>query len=346
MATESGISVKRGQLRIYLGYAPGVGTTSALLSEGLGRAERGADVVVACARARGRRHPTALLARHEVIPLAKVAYRGVVADEMDLGAVLARRPQVALVDELAHSNLPGSRHETRWQNAEDLLAAGIDVISSVAIRDLASLADVAEKITRAPQGQTIPDPVVREADEIELVDITPEALRDRMARGQICPPDQAEAALADSFRIGNLSALRELATLWLAVTLAADPLRYQIGGRVHRGGVGRERVTVALDGGPEGQILIRRAARIAARSGGDPLPVHAARSGARAHLAGLATQRRLVESVGGTYRPLTGDDTATALLTFAHAESATQLVFGAGAPCWPSSGREPRSDRG
>jgi two-component system sensor histidine kinase KdpD len=250
------------------------------------------------------------------------------------------------VDELAHSNLPGSRHETRWQDAEDLFAAGIDVISCVAIRDLASLADVAEKITRAPQGQTIPDAVVRDADEIELVDITPEALRDRMARGQIYPPEQAEAALADWFRIGNLSALRELALLWLAVALAADPLRYQIGGRVHRRGASRKPVVTALDGGARGQDADPAGGRIAAGSRGELPAVHAARSGARARRAALAAQRRLVESVGGTYQQVAGDDTANALLTFAHAESATQLVAQPGAPGWPCCGREPRSDRG
>ena len=180
-------SAARGRLRIYLGYAPGTGTTCALLSEGRRRAEHGTDVVVASAETHGRPHTEDLLAGLEVMASAKVPYRGTLGEEMDLGAVLARGPAVALVDDFAHRNAPGSRHRARWQDVEDLLAAGIDVISTVSVGHLDSLADVVAKITGAAPGQSVPDSVVRAAGEVELVDVAPEALRDRLARGQIYP---------------------------------------------------------------------------------------------------------------------------------------------------------------
>jgi len=321
----------RGRLRIYLGYAPGAGTTCALLREGRRRAEHGTDVVVASAETHGRPHTEDLLAGLEVIPSVKVPYRGTLAEEMDLGAVLARGPAVALVDDFAHRNAPGSRHGARWQDAGDLLAAGIDVISAVRVGHLDSLADVVAKITGAAPRQTVPDPVVRAAGEVELVDVAPEALRDRLADGHIYPADQVEAALGGWFQTGNLSALRELALLWLAATLAGGPRRHLPGGGDPGSGQARERVVVALSGGPEGGTLIRRAARIAARSGGDLLAVHAARPGrpAGSGRAVLAAQRRLAESAGGTYHQLADEDIPAALLAFAHAHNATQLVLGA-----------------
>ena len=248
----------RGRLRIYLGYAPGAGTTCALLGEGRRRAERGADVVVARAETHGRQGPSALLAGLEAVSPARVPYRGTVAEEIDAGAVLARRPQAALVDELAHSNVPGGRHAARWQDVEDLLEAGIDVISAVGIGHLDSLADVVEKITGAAPGHTVPDTVVRAADEVELVDLAPQALCDRMARGHIYPPREAEAALGGWFRIQNLSMLRELALLWLAAKLASDPQRYRPGGHGPGSGPARERLVVALGGGTGAHIGTRR----------------------------------------------------------------------------------------
>jgi predicted lipoprotein with Yx(FWY)xxD motif/nucleotide-binding universal stress UspA family protein len=326
--------VNRGQLRVYLGYAPGAGTTCALLDEGHRRAQDGADVVVACAQTHGRAGPSALMAGLEIVSPAGAPYPGTVAGQMDLAAVLARRPEVALVDDLAHDSGPGSGHRARWQDVEDLLNAGIDVISAVRVSQLDSLADAVQKITGVPQRETVPDPFVRAADEVQLVDIAPESLQDRMARGHIYPPRQAQAALAGWFRIGNLSALRELALLWLAAKLASDPQRYRPGGRVLGSGGARERVLVALGGGPETQTLIRRAARIAARSQADLLAVHIARPG-RGAAAGRATpaaQRQLVQSAGGSYHQVTGDDIPAALLAFAHAANATQLVLGATRP--------------
>ena len=225
---------------------------------------------------------------------------------MDIDAVLARRPEVALVDEFAHTNVPGSRNEKRWQDVEELLEAGIDVISNVNIQHLESLNDVVEKITGVPQRETVPDAIVRAADQVELVDMTPEALRRRMAHGNIYPAEKIDAALTHYFRAGNLAALRELALLWLADKVDEGLQRYRAAHDIHGTWEARERVVVALTGGPEGDTLIRRAARIAARSsGGDLLAVHVTKSDGLtgANPAALAEQRRLVESLGGTLSP-------------------------------------------
>jgi two-component system, OmpR family, sensor histidine kinase KdpD len=332
-----------------MGYAPGAGTTCALLSEGRWRAEHGTDVLVASVETHGRPDTEDLLAGLEIIPSAKVPYQGALAAEMDLGAVLARGPAVALVDDFAHYNAPGSRHRARWQDVEDMLAAGIDVISTISVLHLDSLADVVAKITGAAPRQTVPDSVVRAAGEVELVDVTPETLRDRLAGGHIYPADQVKAALGDWFQTGNLSALRELALLWLAAALAVGPRRRLPGDSDHGSGQARERVVVALSGGPEGETLIRRAARIAARSGGDLLAVHAARPDrpAGSRRAVLAAQRRLTESAGGTYHQLADEDIPAALLAFAHAHNATQLVLGATPRTWrPAASIRSRVIRG
>jgi len=327
----------RGQLRIYLGAAAGVGKTFAMLNEGHRRAERGADVVVAFAETHGRPQTQALIAGLEVIPRKKLDYRGSEWEEMDLDAVLARKPQIALVDELAHTNVPGSRNEKRWQDVVGLLDAGIDVISAVNVQHLESVTDVVEQITGVPQRETVPDAVVRAADQVELVDMTAEALRRRMAHGNIYPPEKIDAALTNYFRAGNLSALRELALLWLADKVDEGLQRYRAEHDITSTWEARERVVVALTGGPEGDTLIRRAARVAARSsGGDLLAVHVTKSDGLtgANPANLARQRQLVESLGGTYHQIVGDEISQSLLTFAQAENATQLVLGASRRSW------------
>jgi two-component system sensor histidine kinase KdpD len=317
---------------VYLGAAPGVGKTYAMLSEGRRRAERGTDVVVGFVETHGRVHTAELLEGLETVPRRTLAYRGTTFAEMDVDAVLGRHPAVALVDELAHSNVPGSRHEKRWQDIEDLLDAGINVISTVNIQHLESLNDVVEKITGVPQQERVPDAAVRSADQVELVDMAPEALRRRMAHGNVYAPEKVDAALGNYFRVGNLTALRELALLWTADKVDEGLQRYREQQGITGTWEARERVVVALTGGPEGETLIRRAARIAARStGGDLLAVHVSRSDGLtgASPANLAAQRQLVEGLGGSYHQVIGDDIAEALLTFARAENATQLVLGA-----------------
>jgi two-component system sensor histidine kinase KdpD len=358
-------AVPRGELRIYLGCAAGVGKTFAMLNEGHRRAERGTDTVVAFVETHGRPQTEAQIGDLEVIPRARLPYRGTFFEEMDLAAVLARAPQVALVDEFAHTNVPGSAgqhgagqhgagqhgagqhragqhggNEKRWQDVEQLLNAGIDVISNVNIQHLESLNDVVQKITGVPQRETVPDAVVRAANQVELVDMTPEALRRRMAHGNIYRPEKIDAALTNYFRVGNLSALRELALLWLADKVDEGLQRYRAAHDIHGIWEARERVVVALTGGPEGETLIRRAARIAARStGGDLLAVHVTRSDGLtgADPAALAAQRRLAESLGGSYHQVVGEDVPDALLAFARAENATQLVLGASRRRWLTS---------
>ncbi len=327
----------RGQLRIYLGSAAGVGKTFAMLNEGHRRRDRGTDVVLAFVETHGRPHTAEQIGDLEVIPRRAVPYRGTFFEEMDTDAVLARHPDIALVDEFAHTNVPGSRNAKRWQDVAELLDAGIDVISNVNIQHLESLNDVVEKITGVPQRETVPDAVVRTADQVELIDMTAEALRRRMAHGNIYSAEKIDAALTNYFRVGNLSALRELALLWLADKVDEGLQRYRQAHDIRGTWEARERVVVALTGGPEGDTLIRRAARIAARStGGDLLAVHVTRSDGLtgANPAALASQRRLAESLGGTYHQIVGDNVADALLTFARAENATQLVLGVSRRGW------------
>ncbi len=251
--------------------------------------------------------------------------------EMDLDAVLARRPRVALVDELAHTNAPGSRNAKRWQDVEELLAAGIDVLSTVGIQHLESLGDTVESITGVRERETVPDEVVRRAAQVELVDMTPEALRRRMAHGNIHQPDQVDAALSSYFRPGNLAALRELALLWVADRVDAHLQRYRSEHAVSAIWGSRERIVVGLTGGPEGRTLIRRAARLAEKgAGGQLLAVYISRSDGltSASPGELAAQRTLVEDLGGSFHHVVGDDIPAALLDFARGANATQIVLG------------------
>lgn len=321
----------RGRLRIYLGAAPGVGKTMAMLSEGHRRAARGTDVVVAFIETHGRQRTADLVEGLEVVPRARVTHREAELEEMDLDAVLARHPTVALVDELAHTNVPGLRHEKRWQDIEELLAAGIDVISTVNIQHLESLNDAVESITGVLQRETVPDEVVRRADQLELVDMSPEALRRRMAHGNVYRPEKVDAALSNYFRVGNLAALRELALLWLADRVDEGLERYRDAHGIAAAWPARERVVAAVGGGPEGEVLLRRAARIASRgAGGELLAVHVARSDGLSGppLPALARQRRLTEELGGSFHIVTGDEPAEAILDYARGVNASQVVIG------------------
>ncbi|MFG2547588.1 ATP-binding protein [Streptomyces sp. NPDC048594] len=321
----------RGKLRIYLGAAPGVGKTYAMLSEAHRRVERGTDCVVAFVEHHGRARTEVMLRGLEQVPRRELEYRGGSFTELDLDAVLARRPQVALVDELAHTNVPGVRNAKRWQDVEELLAAGIDVVSTVNIQHLESLGDVVESITGVRQRETVPDEVVRRADQTELVDMSPQALRRRMAHGNIYQPDKVDAALSNYFRPGNLTALRELALLWVADRADEYLQQYRSEHRVSRIWGSRERIVVGLTGGPEGRTLIRRAARLAEKgAGGEVLAVYIARSDGltSASPKELALQRTLVEDVGGTFHHVLGDDIPAALLDFARGVNATQVVLG------------------
>ncbi|MFF3007031.1 ATP-binding protein [Kitasatospora sp. NPDC057940] len=329
----------RGRLRIYLGAAPGVGKTYAMLAEAHRRQQRGTDVVVAFVEDHGRRLTAELVDGLEVVPRRQLVHREAAFTEMDVDAVLARRPQVALVDELPHTNIPGCRNAKRWQDVEELLAAGIDVISTVNIQHLESLGDAVEGITGVRQRETVPDAVVRRADQIELVDMSPQALRRRLAHGNVYAPEKIDAALANYFRPGNLTALRELALLWTADRVDEYLQKYRAEQGIEGTWQARERIVVGLTGGPEGATLIRRAARIAARvSGGELLAVHISRSDGLSGTGSpqtLIEQRALVESLGGSFHAVLGDDPAAGLLDFARGVNATQIVLGTSRrPAW------------
>jgi two-component system, OmpR family, sensor histidine kinase KdpD len=321
-----------GKLRIYLGAAPGVGKTYALLAEGQRRRARGTDVVAALVETHGRRLTAVMADGLETVPRRTMNHCGATFTEMDLDAVLARHPQVALVDELAHTNVPGCRNGKRWQDVDELLDAGIDVITTLNVQHLESLNDVARQITGVVQHETLPDEIARRADQIELVDMTPEALRRRMVHGNVYPPDRIEAALTHYFRPGNLTALRELALLWVADRVEEGLQRYRSEHGIGAPWETRERIVVGIAGEPGDERLIRRAARIAARTpGSDLLAVHVIRDDGlvSGHNATVDAQRALLASLGGSFWQVPGDDTAEALLDFARAQNATQMVLGA-----------------
>lgn len=321
----------RGRLRVLLGAAPGVGKTYMMLEEGHRLHDLGKDVVIGVVESHDREATAALLDGLELVPRRTVEHRGITLTEMDLDAVIARHAQIALVDELAHTNAPGAANAKRWQDVEAILAAGIDVISTVNVQHIESLNDVVEQITGVPQRETIPDSIVRSADQIEVVDLTPQSLRDRLADGQVYPATRIDAALSNYFRLGNLTALRELTLVWLADEVDSSLQRYRAEHGIEEKWEARERVVVALTGGPEGETLLRRGARVAARSGsGELLAVHvASQDGLReADPASLAAQRKLVEELGGSYHQVIGTDIPEALVAFARASNATQLVIG------------------
>ncbi|MFC6706043.1 ATP-binding protein [Flexivirga alba] len=321
----------RGRLRIYLGAAPGVGKTVKMLQEGRRRQHRGTDVVVGIVETHDRAYTAEQLEGLEVVPLQEIQHGGTTIHELDVDAVLRRRPDVVLVDELAHRKIGGPR-ERRWQDIDRLLEAGIDVLSTVNVQHLESLNDAVFQITGVRQQETVPDAVVRAADQIELVDMTPEALRRRLAHGHVYPAERVDAALANYFRGGNLSALRELALLWTADRVDEALARYRDDHDIESIWPVRERVVVALTGGPEQETLLRRGARLAGRgAGGELYAVQVlADSGLRdVRPESAAMTRQLVTELGGTMHIVTGSDVGEAILEFARGVNASQIIVGA-----------------
>ena len=320
-----------GRFRVYLGAAAGVGKTYAMLSEGHRRRGRGADVVIGFVECHGRRRTEQLIEGLEVVPRKLVDYRGSRLEEMDLDAVLRRKPKIALIDELAHTNVPGSgRHEKRWQDVMDILAAGIGVITTVNIQHLESIADEVEHMTGAMVRERVPDWVVRKADQIELVDSSPEQLRRRMLHGNIYPKERVPQALSHFFQTGNLIALRELALRFLADE-TEEELREHL--RRHQAQAvweTCERIMVAVTGGPASGALVRRAARIAARVKGELDVVHVSGSDPQrsADRPSLDRVGELTADVGARWHELHDDDPAGAIARFAHEHQVTQIVIG------------------
>jgi two-component system sensor histidine kinase KdpD len=320
-----------GHFRLYLGAAAGVGKTYAMLSEGHRRQKRGTDVVIGFVECHQRHFTEEQCDSLETVPRVSIEYRGTTFEEMDLDAVLARHPKVALVDELAHTNVPGSgRHEKRWEDVLELLEAGIDVISTVNIQHLESIADAVEQMTGAQVRERVPDWVVRQADQIELVDSSPEQLRRRMLHGNIYPPEKVPQALTHFFRTDNLIALRELALRFLADETEEELLEHL---RRHRASVlweTTERIMVAITAAPGTDALMRRAARIANRVKGELDVVHvvagdSTRPGETQAIDGL---RELARDVGARWHEVHHDDPSQAITTFARDHQITQIVIG------------------
>lgn len=316
----------RGRLRVYLGAAPGVGKTHAMLDEGVRRARRGTRVVTALVETHDRPQLLQLMTQLEQVPPQA---RGQ-ACAVDIASVLDLEPQVVLVDDLGATNPEGCPRPHRWEDVEVLLDRGIDVVTTLDVSQIESLADVVRRITgTAPTGM-VPDEVVRGADQVELVDMAPEALRRRLAHGTLYPAEQVDAALTRYYRVGNLAALRELALLWLADRVDADLDSYRRQHGIQELWATRERIVVALTGGLESEALLRRGARIASRTSGAELhAVHVSARGRGAASAGdLARLRSLTEELGGSYHLVVGDDPATAVLDLARGLNATQVVVG------------------
>lgn len=325
------VEARRGRLTVYLGAAPGVGKTYAMLGEARRRHERGTDVVVGYIETHGRAHTEAQIEELEVVPRRQVSYRGGTFAEMDTDAILARKPAVVLVDELAHTNVPGSKHEKRAQDVEEIRAVGIDVITTVNIQHLESLNDEVERITGVRQRETVPDDVVRTADNIQLVDMSPDALRRRMAHGNIYRPDNIDASLTSYFRVGNLTALRELALLWLADRVDDQLDDYRRAHRIEESWPAKERIVVAVTGGAESETLIRRGARLAQRAAGSELlAVHVIATDGlqRTDESRISRAQQLVASLGGTFHSVVGEDVSAAVVDFASGANATMIVVG------------------
>ena len=329
-----------GHFRIYLGAAPGVGKTYAMLSEGHRRQERGADVVAGFVEAYGRPHTEELINGLEVIPRQVIEYRGSRLEEMDLDAVLRRRPGIALVDELAHTNVPGSGpHEKRWQDVLDMLGAGIDVVTTVNIQHLESIADDVEHMTGAKVRERVPDRVVRKADQIELADSSPEQLRRRMLHGNIYHKEKVPQALTHFFQTDNLIALRELALRFVADESDEELLehlrrRHPVSSPVVW--ETNERIMVAVTAAPGNDVLLRRAARIAFRVKGELDVVHVTVSDAT--LPGPARPvdrlRELTAALGARWHQIQDDNPAEAIVSFAREHQITQIVIGSIQHSW------------
>ncbi|MBV9894388.1 MAG: universal stress protein, partial [Chloroflexi bacterium] len=322
----------RGRHRIYLGIAPGVGKTYTALEELRRRKERGTDVVIGFLETHGRPHTAERAEGLEVVPRKQIPYKGVTVEEMDTDAVTRRHPAVALVDEIAHTNAPGSVHEKRWQDVEDILAAGITVISTVNIQHLESLADIVAAITGVQVRERIPDRVIDDADEVELIDMSPHALRQRMRHGNIYPPERAERALDAFFREGNLMALREMALRKMAQVCELNLEEYMQQHGIDAAWSAGERVMVCVDDLRHAQDLIRRGWRMANRYHTELLAVFVETPGwgsaSPERKRALEENMRFAEDLGAEPIRVHGSDVAKALMEVAHDKNVGSIIIG------------------
>lgn len=333
MAGHEPVTPGRGRLRLYLGAAPGVGKTYTMLQDAHRLRSRGRDVVVGYVMTHGRARTAAQIGDLQVVPPREVRYRGIVLQELDTAAVIARGPDVALVDELAHTNAPGSRHAKRYQDVFDLLDQGIDVISTMNVQHLESLNDLVEQVAGVRVRETVPDWIITAAHDVELIDMAPEALIRRMIHGNIYPPEQAKRALQNYFTLENLTALRDL-----ALRTTAREVEDQLAARMRGGITGSTAealgtVMVAVDHRPSGKSLVREGWRMAAALGGDLVVVHVepVERLRRIHLVEEERQLRstlqLADEFGATVVRLRGK-VSEELIGYARAHDVSQLVIG------------------
>lgn len=328
---ESHISRHRGKHKVFLGYAPGVGKTYTMLAEAHRRRSRGEDIVIGFVEPHDRPETTELAEGIEKVPTKKIEYRGNAFEEMDTEAVIARKPEWALVDELAHTNVPGTEHQKRWQSVEDILEAGINVISTVNVQHMESLNDIIAEITGVRVRETLPDNVVDDADEVVLVDLTPDALRNRLQRGVVYAPEKVPQALKQFFRPGNLTALRELALRTAAEEVDEDLMRYMDEHAIKEAWAARDRVLAAVSDSPMAPTLVRRAYRLA-KSRDGLMWVLVVRTGNGKAAAGedrwLTQAREVADSVGASIVEVTGESAAEEIIRFAEDNHVSLIVLG------------------
>ena len=330
LAVASPSQKANGTFKLFLGYAPGVGKTFSMLSEGIRRHSRGEDVVIGIVETHGRKAIEELAGQLDAIPRRTIEYKGTVFYEMDVDAIIARQPEVVLVDELAHTNIPGSKHRKRYEDVQEILAAKIDVVSTVNIQHIESIAPVVRNITGITIRETVPDWVPLTANETVMVDLTPEALQNRMRRGDVYAPQKVEQALSNFFRRGNLIALRELALRQVAEQVDRSLETYMAAKDIQKNWSVRERVAVCVHPDPSAQYLIARAARMARRQDAEfyAIYVDTGRDGGKESQKSLAANLQFAESLGATVMRLKGTSVADAVAEFAREKHITQVIFG------------------
>jgi two-component system sensor histidine kinase KdpD len=326
----SGPEKSQGILKLFLGYAPGVGKTYSMLSEALRRHSRGEDVVIGVVETHGRRAIAELSARLEAVARRKIDYRGTAFEEMDVDAILARRPQVVLVDELAHTNIPGSKHRKRYEDVLALLAAKLDVLSTVNVQHVESVAPVVRSITGITVRETVPDWVVQQAGETVMVDLTPEALQNRMKRGDVYATEKSDQALSNFFRRGNLIALRELALRQVAEQVDRSLESYMEAKDIRENWPVRERIAVCVSSNPKAQYLIARASRMARRMDGDLYVVYVdiGVDASEQNQRSLAANLEFAENLGARVVQVKGKTVAQATAAFVRDKHITHVIFG------------------
>ena len=320
----------RGIFKLFLGYAPGVGKTYSMLSEAIRRKSRGEDVVIGIIETHGRKGIQELTAQLEAVPRKRIEYKGTPFEEMDIDAILTRRPAVVLVDELAHTNIPGSRHRKRYEDVQELLAAKIDVVSTLNIQHIESIAPTVRAITGVTVRETVPDWVPLSASETVMVDLTPEALINRMRRGDVYGKEKVEQSLKNFFRRGNLIALRELALRQVAEQVDRSLETYMDAKQIRENWGVRERIAVCVSGSPSGQYLIARGARMARRLDAELYIVHVMREFAtrEENPKILEANLRFAENLGALVVRLKGRSVADAIGDFVRSKHITQVIFG------------------